>query len=183
VPVFMAGIYFSWVILLFGAQVAYAFQNRKLFLQDKIVDNVNQRGREFVALRLMTCICRRFFLGQKPVSAQELSDEMGIPMKLAQQVLRTLVVTKLVVEIAGDEAGCLPARPLDAISAHDILTAMRSGVGHELVSRDEPMRAEIYGEFARIEEAERAAASTVTMLALASRAPQIKIFAPPENKK
>src|SRR5665213_4121412 len=51
-PVFMAGLYFSWVILLFGAQVAYAFQNRKLFLQDKIVENVNQRGREFVALRL-----------------------------------------------------------------------------------------------------------------------------------
>jgi membrane protein len=28
VPVFMIGLYFSWVILLFGAQVAYAFQNR-----------------------------------------------------------------------------------------------------------------------------------------------------------
>ena len=29
VPVFMIGLYFSWLILLFGAQVAYAFQNRK----------------------------------------------------------------------------------------------------------------------------------------------------------
>ena len=28
VPVFMIGLYFSWLILLFGAQVAYAFQNR-----------------------------------------------------------------------------------------------------------------------------------------------------------
>ncbi|HEY5297260.1 MAG TPA: YhjD/YihY/BrkB family envelope integrity protein [Verrucomicrobiae bacterium] len=183
VPVFMAGIYFSWVILLFGAQVAYAFQNRKLFLQDKIVENVNQRGREFVALRLMTCICRRFFLGQKPISSQELSTELGIPTKLAQQVLRTLITTKLVVEAAGDESGYLPARPLEAISAHDILTAMRSGVGHELVSREEPMRAEIYGEFARIEEAERAAAATVTMLALVNRTPQIEISAPPEKKK
>ena len=183
VPVFMAGIYFSWVILLFGAQVAYAFQNRKLFLQDKIVENVNQRGREFVALRLMTCICRRFFLGQKPISSQELSAELGIPTKLAQQVLRTLITTKLVVEAAGDESGYLPARPLETISAHDILTAMRSGVGHELVSREEPMRAEIYGEFARIEEAERAAASTVTMLALVNRTPQIEISAPPEKKK
>jgi len=29
VPVFMAGLYFSWLIVLFGAQVAYAFQNRR----------------------------------------------------------------------------------------------------------------------------------------------------------
>jgi uncharacterized BrkB/YihY/UPF0761 family membrane protein len=29
VPVFMIGLYFSWAILLFGAQVAYAFQNRR----------------------------------------------------------------------------------------------------------------------------------------------------------
>ena len=56
VPVFMVGLYFSWLILLFGAQVAYAFQNRKAYLQDKLAENVNQRGREFIALRLMTCI-------------------------------------------------------------------------------------------------------------------------------
>ncbi len=42
VPVFMAGLYFSWLILLFGAQVAYAFQNRKSYLQEKLVENVNQ---------------------------------------------------------------------------------------------------------------------------------------------
>src|SRR5208282_1284765 len=50
-PVFMIGLYFSWLILLFGAQVAYAFQNRKAYLQDKLAENVNQRGREFIALR------------------------------------------------------------------------------------------------------------------------------------
>ena len=64
VPVFMAGLYFSWLILLFGAQVAYAFQNRKLYLQEKLVENVNQRGREFIALRLMTLIGQHFQSGE-----------------------------------------------------------------------------------------------------------------------
>ena len=36
--------------------------------------------------------------------------------------------------------------------------------------RDEPGRAEVYGEFARIEEAEQQAASAITMLALVNRA-------------
>src|SRR6266487_4154039 len=34
-PVFMAGLYLSWLILLFGAQVTYAFQNRESYLQQK----------------------------------------------------------------------------------------------------------------------------------------------------
>ena len=79
IPVFMVGLYFSWVILLFGAQVAYAFQNRKAYLQDKLVENVNQRGREFIALRLMTCIGQRFQLGQPPVTLQKISTELGVP--------------------------------------------------------------------------------------------------------
>ena len=192
VPVFMAGLYFSWLILLFGAQVAYAFQNRKSYLQDKVVENVNQRGREFIALRLMTCIGQRFQRGEPPVTLEKISAELGIPTKLVQQVLQTLLAARLVVEIAGHENGYAPARPLDTITAHHILHAMRTGGGQELPSRDEPVRTEIFGEFARIEAAEKNAASAITLLALVNRAqaslsptaPELerKISAPVENE-
>src|SRR5205823_1203984 len=56
VPVFMIGLYCSWLILLFGAQIAYAFQNRATYLEEKQIESINQRGREFIALRLFTCI-------------------------------------------------------------------------------------------------------------------------------
>jgi len=170
VPVFMAGLYFSWLILLFGAQAAYAFQNRKAYLQDQLVENVNQRGREFIALRLMTGIGQRFQNGQPPVTLQQISFELGIPTRLAQQVLQTLLTTRLVVESGGNEPGYTPARPLDVITAHDILHAMRTGGGRELPLHDGPVRAEVFGEFARIEEAEQAAASVITMLTLVNRA-------------
>jgi membrane protein len=170
VPVFMVGLYFSWVILLFGAQVAYAFQNRKLYLQEKLVENVNHRGREFIALRLMTLIGQRFQNGNPPVTIQEISAELGIPTKLAQQVLQPLLAARLVTEIAGSEAAYAPARPLDAINAHHVLRAVRAGAGQDIATRDEPARAEVLGEFAKIEEAERAAASSVTLLALVNRA-------------
>jgi membrane protein len=170
VPVFMAGLYLSWLILLFGAQVAYAFQNRKAYLQDKLVENVNQRGREFIALRLMTCIGQRFQNGQPPVSLQKISAELGIPSRLVQQVIQTLLAARLVVETGGPEPGYAPARPLDTINAHDVLHALRTGTGQELPMRDSPVRAEVYGEFARIEKAERDAAASLTMLVLVNRA-------------
>ncbi|MDD5138906.1 MAG: YhjD/YihY/BrkB family envelope integrity protein [Verrucomicrobiales bacterium] len=192
VPVFMAGLYFSWLILLFGAQVAYAFQNRRSYLQDKLIENVNQRGREFIALRLMTCIGQRFQGGQPPVSLQKISVELGIPSRLVQQVVQTLLAARLVVETGGNEPGYAPARPLDTITAHDVLRALRTGAGQELLMRDGPVRVEVYGEFARIEKAERDAAEAITLLALVSRAetklalaatePEKQIAAAIENK-
>jgi DNA-binding IscR family transcriptional regulator len=170
VPVFMAGLYLSWLILLFGAQVAYAFQNRALYLQEKLAENVNQRGREFVAFRLMTCLGQRFQRGLSPATAEDMSVELGIPSRLVQQVLQTLIAARLVIEISDTESAYTPARPLESITAHHVLMAMRAAQGQELIARDEPVGNEVYGEFARIQEAEKQAASSVTMLALVNRA-------------
>ena len=169
-PLLMGGLYIGWLTILFGAQVAYAFQNRSSYLQDKLVENVNQRGREFVALRLMTCIGQRFQRGQQPVTVREISTELGIPGKLVQQILQTLIAAHLVIEINGAATGYAPARPLDTINCHDILLAMRATHGQEPATRDEPVRIEVLGEFARISAAERDAANSVTMLALVNRA-------------
>ena len=183
IPLLMGGLYVVWLTVLFGAQVAYAFQNRASYLQEKLADNVNQRGREFVALRLMTCIGQRFQHGLPAVTVREISGELGIPGKLAQQVLHTLLAARLVVEVTGRETGYSPARPLETINTHHLLLAMRATQGQELVTRDEPVRAEVLGEFARIQAAEKAAAASVTMLALVNRAHASLELAPPAALK
>jgi membrane protein len=165
----MGGLYVLWLILLFGAEIAYAYQNRTAYLQDRLAENVNQRGREFVALRIMTCLGRRFQNGQRPATVPEISAELGVPSRLTQSVLRTLACMRLVAEAAGTEAAFLPARPLETINAHDILLAMRTGTGQELPMSELPELAEIYGEFARIEQAERTTAAEVTLFALVNR--------------
>ncbi|HXU77265.1 MAG TPA: YhjD/YihY/BrkB family envelope integrity protein [Methylomirabilota bacterium] len=170
VPVFMIGLYFSWLLLLFGAQVAYAYQNRATYLEEKQVENINQRGREFVALRLMTCIGQRFVAGEPPPGVGEIAEALAVPTRLIQQVMHTLCAARLVVEVAGAEPAYMPARPIETITCHDILQALRATQGKELATRDEPTRKEVAGEFLRIEEAERNAASSVTMLALVHRA-------------
>jgi membrane protein len=177
-PVLMVGLYFSWVILLFGAQIAYAYQNRAAYLQDRLADNVNQRGREFVALRIMTCLGQRFKNSLPPLTVFQLSTELGVPSRLVQSVLRILTQNHLVTETAGAEAAFVPARPLETINAYDILLALRTGNGQELPLREEAALAEIYGEFARIERAERAAASSISLLALANRMPMVSLVEP-----
>jgi membrane protein len=183
VPVFMIGLYFGWLILLFGAQVAYAFQNRVSYLEEKQVENVNQRGREFVALRLMTCVGQQFVQGQPPLSVIAISRQLNIPSRLIQQVMTTLTSARLVAETARPEGAFLPARPLDQITCHDVLFAMRATHGQEIATRDEAARCEVFGEFNRIEAAERQVAASVTILALAHRASAGQLAAAPADVK
>ncbi|MBP7827821.1 MAG: YihY family inner membrane protein [Verrucomicrobia bacterium] len=171
VPVFLLGLYFSWLILLFGAQVSYTFQNRRAYLQEKQAESVNQRGREFVALRLMTGIGRWFQRGHGPPRLSQLTEELGIPTRLAQQVLHPLVTAQLVVEVAGLEPAYAPARPLETINCHEVLRALRAAGGADPTLDEASGNDAVYGEFARIQEAEQRAAAAVTVLALVQRAP------------
>jgi membrane protein len=181
VVLLMGGLYIVWLILLFGAQIAYAYQNRAAYLQDRLADNVNQRGREFVALRIMTCLGQRFQNGLRPATVPQLSAELGVPSRLTQSVLCTLAATRLVTEVAGAEAAFVPARPLDAINAYDILIALRTGTGQELPMSEEPALAEIYGEFARIEQAERNAAAGISLQTLINRVPPRAALVEPQT--
>lgn len=170
VPVFMVGLYLAWTILLLGAQVAYAWQNRATYFEEKQVENINQRGREFIALRLMTLVGQRFLRGQPPPGATGIAEQLGVPTRLVRQIMQTLCSARLAAETTGPEPAYLPARPLETITCHDILMAIRASHGNELATREEPARSEVYGEFERIQEAERQAASSVSILDLVHRA-------------
>lgn len=169
VPIFLLGLYFSWMIVLLGAQVAYAHQNRQAYLQEKQAESINQRGREFVALRLMTYIAQRFYLGERPPTRLFMSNALGIPSQLACQVLNSLVSAKLLVEASGDETGYTPGRPVDKITVEDILAAIRVGTGSELATADDPTRAVVREQYDRVVLAEMNAAGAVTLQSLVMR--------------
>ncbi len=166
-PLFLVGMYFSWLIMLLGAQVAYAFQNRAAYIQERQAESVNQRGREFIALRLMTHISRNFLAGAPPLSGVELSKQLTIPSQLAQKVLGTLVQGGILVEVADSDTRFSPGRPLDRISAYEVIGALRGGNGNELATSDDESRLLVRSEFERMIMAEREAGDAITMQSLA----------------
>jgi membrane protein len=166
-PLLLVGLYFSWLIVLFGAQVAYAFQNREAYIEERQAESVNQRGRDFIALRVMTLVAERFVKGEKPPSLVEISCGLGVPSALVSKLLAVFVNTGLLVEVADAETCYAPARPVGAISVHDVIRALRAGQGHELATKDDPWRGIVRIEFERVLEAERSAGKLVTLEALA----------------
>ncbi len=167
IPLFLVGMYFSWLILLFGAQVAYAYQNRQSYLQEKQAEGVNQRGREFVALRVMVLIAQHFLRGEKPPGVNWIASTLNVPSRLVSRIVQPLLDAKLIVEVMDREVLYSPARPLNQITAHDVLLALRAGQGMELETRDDALRQRVRGEFESISKAEREAAAAVTLETLA----------------
>jgi membrane protein len=157
------------MIILLGAQVAYAYQNKQAYVQERQAESINQRGREFVALRLMTYIAQSFYLGEKAPARTPMSNALAIPSQLACQILNSLVASKLLVEVSGEETGYAPGRPIDKITVEDILAALRVGQGNELATSEDPSRAVLREQFDRIVLAEMHAAGSVTLQNLVMR--------------
>jgi membrane protein len=170
-PLFLLGLYLSWLILLFGAQVAYVFQFRKAYLQERQAGRVNQQAREFVALRFMAEIGRRFQAEAKPLTATASAELFGVPPKLTKDILTLLVNDRLLVETTSGETAYTPARPLVQISVRDILRAIRSGSGSDLATHDDYARAVVRGEFEAVLAAEDSRATTVSLQELVARIP------------
>lgn len=166
-PLFLVGMYFSWLIMLLGAQVAYAWQNRAAYIEEKQVEGVGQRGREFAALRLMTHIARNFLAGGPPLSVAGLAQELALPGQLAQKVLAALVEHGLLVAVQDGELRFSPARPLDRISAYDVVCALRAGPGSEPAMNDDEARQLVRSQFERMILAEREAGAAVSLQSLA----------------
>lgn len=169
IPIFLIGLYFSWLIVLFGSQVAYAYQNRIVYVQEKKAENVSQRGREYVALRLMALVAQRFETGGPAPTVLEISTQLGVPSRLVGRVIQPLCEHRLVNAVAvGNEEGYAPARPLDAITCHDIINTLRCA-GGQLETRQDSARELVTSEFDHIYEAERERASAVTLKQLVTR--------------
>jgi len=167
-PIFLVGMYFSWLIMLLGAQVAYAYQNREAYIAARQAESVNQRGREFVALRLMTHIAQNFTRGSQPLSSGELARQLTVPGQLSRSILGALVQSGLLVEANDDnDQRFSPARPIDRISAYEVISALRAGPGQEPATAEDESRGLVRTEFERMVSAEREAGASVTLQSLA----------------
>ncbi len=169
IPIFLIGMYFSWLIVLFGSQVAYAYQNRVVYVQEKKAENVSQRGREYVALRVMALVSQRFDTGSRPPTLLEISTRLGVPSRLVGRVIQPLCENGMVHTVAvANEDGYAPARPLEQITCHDIINTLRCAGGH-LETREDSSRQLICTEFDRIYDGERERAAMINMKQLVAR--------------
>ena len=89
----------SWLICLFGAELSYASQNVKKFSFERDSKNISRRYKDFLTLLISSLIIKRFVKGEKPYTADELSDAYRIPIRLTTDILYLLTELGIIIEV------------------------------------------------------------------------------------
>lgn len=106
VPLLLLWLQLSWSITLYGAQLGYVIQNIRSYSFGQASLNVSRRYLDFVALLILSRITKRFALVKPldpPYTAEELSNECQIPLRMTGQMLARLVQVGLLCELKYDK--------------------------------------------------------------------------------
>ena len=129
-PLFMLWVQISWTICLFGAELSYTSQNLEYYDYDAHTSDISHRYRMMLSALLLSRICRRFADGNKPYTAVELRKTTGIPIRIVNDLLFTMIEANLIIEIAADEKGdsaqYVPSESLDNLNVGVMIDRLES---------------------------------------------------------
>ncbi|WP_291992379.1 YihY/virulence factor BrkB family protein [Candidatus Accumulibacter sp. ACC003] len=122
---FMIWLYLSWLILLFGASVAFYAQHPEYLYLGAGDRRLSNRMRERLALATMALVADRFVAGERTPSLSEFVRRLRMPSHVLQTVFEPLEKQKLLLQSSDDPPLYLPGRDPTQISVMQILEAVR----------------------------------------------------------
>ena len=130
IPIFLAWLQISWLVVLAGAQIASAHQNSNELSQRKRIANADPALKESISLAALLRIGRAFVACERPVTRLALSTEFAVPEPLLTELLDRLVRAQLLVTTGlPTDPSYVLARPPHAIHMKDVLDALRRHQG------------------------------------------------------
>jgi len=170
---FMLWVYLSWLILLFGAAVAFYVQHPEYLVAEAGEPRLSNRMRERLALIAMSLVARRHLEGQAPWTAEALAQTLRVPMRAVDLVLAALQSGGILARTADDPPGYLPVRELDQVTAKHLLDAVRAaGESRILRAAALPAPEPVEQALARLDQAAETALRDLTVRDLAGALPE-----------
>jgi len=130
-PLFLVWLQISWLIVLLGAEVSFAYQNVETYSFEPDCLEISYSFKKLLTLRIASLAAKRFFKGEPPLTATELSHTLDIPIRLVRQILFELVSAGLFSEVFGPEnkeRAFQPSRCVEEMTLKDV-TAMLEDKG------------------------------------------------------
>jgi membrane protein len=126
IPIFLAWLQVSWLVVLVGAQTAATSQNSRLLAQRMRLAHSDHMVREAMGLAAMLQIGRAFVRGTKAPSVQALGAQLDVHVALLHELLEKLSAAGLIARALPENEPCyMLARPLASIRVKDVFDALR----------------------------------------------------------
>jgi len=132
---FLLWLQIGWIIVLLGAQVAYAHQHIYFFQGDRQFLAQSPAGREKLALHTLHLVGRNFYYGLDPMTVTELAALLKVPGGIVKEFLEIFAEARLVLPVNDGETYVLGRDP-ETIAIKVILDCLRNSGKRAKVPED-----------------------------------------------
>ncbi len=123
-PIFVFWLYLAWLIVLLGAQVAFASQNIATYREELLAPNASMASRELLALRILAEASKRFISAAEPPTPEDLPQELKVSGRLVNRVVDRLLESGLLLEV-GEHRQLIPSRDPGQIKPGEVVRRLR----------------------------------------------------------
>jgi membrane protein len=104
-PLFVIWLQVGWMIVLFGCEVAFFLQYYDNYRNNNRYSNLSFSLQKIIALQVTHLLIKQFSHFNKPLMADEIAANLGLPIAIVQPILSKLTTSHILVEfnIPGEE--------------------------------------------------------------------------------
>lgn len=156
IPLVLIWLHITCWLLLVGAELAFAIQNNELFAYERDIETMSRRYKDYVMLYLLSIIIKRFEQGETPETAQQMSHNNLLPIRLVNQLLRKLEEAHIVCRVysAQDEdPSFVPALDTRSITIEMVVEQISAQGAEEFFQHTPPAMQDFWQRYLQLRQA------------------------------
>lgn len=102
IPLFLLWLQITWLIVLMGAEISFAYQNIENYEYENKALNLSHNNKRILTLLISYHIVKNFEEGGEPWNSDTLSHRLGIPLRLVNELVYELVNAGILAELSAD---------------------------------------------------------------------------------
>jgi len=136
IPLFLLWLQITWLIVLMGAEISFAYQNIENYQFEDEAMKLNHDNKRILSLLVAQFVIKNFEQGGRAKTNEDIGHELGIPLRLLNELIFEMVECGVLAELATDNdkvRSYQPAIDINKISVDELYTRLEKLGGDKLI--------------------------------------------------